>query len=97
MRPPTSGALKYSVYRAHYISLLWKRSCTDAKPFIEGGVYEGRTTDLFPAPEATIAMTVCECKSGCKTGRCKCKKNKLVCTEMCICVECENVNESVSI
>ena len=81
MLPPTAGALKYKIYRAHYMCLLWK----------------GRTTDLLPAPEATIAMMICRCKTGCKTGRCNCKKNKLQCTEMCLCVDCENVHESVSL
>jgi len=37
-------------------------------------------------------MSLCKCKTGCNTMRCKCKKNSLVCTEMCFCVACENVD-----
>ena len=48
-------------------------------------------TDELPAPEAAIEMSLCKCKTGCSNMRCKCKKNSLVCTEMCQCTGCENV------
>ena len=43
-----------------------------------------------PAPESIIELTACGCKTGCKSDRCRCRKNKFVCTEMCRCKDCEN-------
>ena len=57
----------------------------------DGGVYIPVMTDQLPAPIAVIEMSVCKCNQGCANQRCKCRKNKLVCTEMCQCSECENV------
>lgn len=50
-------------------------------------------TDMPPAPEQLIEVSSCTCKTGCNTMRCKCKKNNMVCTEMCLCVECQNDDE----
>ena len=48
-------------------------------------------TDDFPAPTALIELIMCSCKTGCSSGRCK--KNNLLCTEMCKCSDaCENSN-----
>ena len=60
----------------------------------ENGQYRGKTTDQLPAPEAAIEMVACGCKSGCTTNRCKCKKNSLKCTEMCICIDCINITDN---
>ena len=48
------------------------------------------TTDSLPASKAVIEMTVCSCKTKCLTNRCKCRKNNLKCTDMCLCIDCEN-------
>ena len=48
-------------------------------------------TDKLPAPEAAVEMSLCKCKTGCSNMQCKCNKNSLVCTEMCLCTGCENV------
>ena len=42
------------------------------------------------APMAFIELSVCGCKSNCKTNRYKCKKNNLTCTDMCKCTNCYN-------
>ena len=47
-------------------------------------------TDQLPAPDAVIEMSLCECRAGCKTMRCKCYKNQLECTEMCLCANFDN-------
>ena len=39
-----------------------------------------------------LRMSVCKCNTGCANQRCKFRKNKLVCTEMCQCSDCENVD-----
>ena len=38
------------------------------------------TTDLPPATSKLIQFFRCDCKSGCKTMRCTCRKNGLECT-----------------
>ena len=43
-----------------------------------------------PALEAIIKMSLYKYKTGCSTMQFKCKKNSLVCTEMCLCTGCEN-------
>ena len=43
-----------------------------------------------PAPVSIAELCLCKYRSGCNTLRCNCKKNNLVCTEMCICDGCEN-------
>ena len=51
------------------------------------------TTDLPPAPSKLIELFRCDCKSGCKTMRCTCRKNGLECTSACgICkgLDCTN-------
>ena len=48
-------------------------------------------TDVSPAQEAVIKMNLCKCKTGFNTMQCKCKKNSLVCTEMCPCTGCKSV------
>ena len=47
-------------------------------------------TDELPAPLALIELSVCGCKATCNSNRCKCFKNKLNCTDMCKCTNCEN-------
>ena len=53
-------------------------------------------TELSPAPESIVELSMCGCNTGCSSLRCKCKKNNLVCTEMCICMDCENDEETAS-
>ena len=53
-------------------------------------------TDKPPAPEAIIEISFCKCVTGCNNMRCKCKKNQLICTELCFCKDCENDNDDIS-
>ena len=48
-------------------------------------------TDDLLAPTGSTEFSTCSCKTVSPTGRCKCKKNNLLCTEMCKCSDaCEN-------
>ena len=47
-------------------------------------------TDQKPAPVSVVELSFCRCKHGCDTKRCTCKKNNLICSEMCFCQDCEN-------
>ncbi|CAB4027528.1 Hypothetical predicted protein [Paramuricea clavata] len=44
----------------------------------------------LPAMDNIIESSSCNCKTGCKNKRCKCKKEDLSCTEIRGCTECEN-------
>ena len=46
-------------------------------------------TTLPPAPESVIDLSICRCKTGCNSLRCKCRKNGLKCSDMCLCCDCE--------
>ena len=47
-------------------------------------------TYQLPAPDAVIEMNLCKCRTGCTTMRCKCYKNQVGCTEICLSANCEN-------
>ena len=43
-----------------------------------------------PVSVSVVELAFCRCKHGCETKRCTCKKNNLICSEMCFCQHCEN-------
>ena len=60
--------------------------------------YESIMTKNLPAPECVIELCICKCKTSCTNLRCMCKKNSMLCTEMCLWVDCcddENDNDNV--
>ena len=90
------------VLRANFTATRWKSSHV-ARPILDdpkkhgwywnqqNGAYSPVMTTLIPAPESVVELSICGCKTGCKSLRCMCKKNDFVCTEMCLCKVCENV------
>jgi hypothetical protein len=99
--PPTLGTLKPHTNRAYYMTLLWKKSvtpcpalpaCTEFSWESIDGCLRPTYCTLPPAPEALLSLRKCSCSSGCKTNACGCVKNKLVCTDLCQCVDnCKNI------
>ena len=98
--PPTKAALKYKILRAHHVTMMCKTSdrpnpelpdpCSFGWQNVDG-IVQPVLTDELPAPEASIEMCMCKCnKTRCSTNYCICFKNDLVCTEMCLCKQCEN-------
>ena len=48
-------------------------------------------TDQLPALEATIEISLCRSqKPKCNSQRCVFRQNRIVCTEMCGCIDCKN-------
>ena len=99
--PPTRKALQQMMMRAHFTAMQWKSShlqhpnLPDPNNYgwkwdLNREIFDPVMTTNPPAPESTIELTACGCKTGCKSDRCRCRKNKFVCTEMCRCKECEN-------
>ena len=57
--------------------------------------FDAVMTDTLPAPAAIIELSICKCKSGCKSQRFTCGRNNLVCTEICICSDCVNIDGNI--
>ena len=45
-----------------------------------------------PTPDSVMELMSCGCKKGCQMDRCHCRKNELLCTEMCRCKDCRNTD-----
>ena len=100
--PPTMSALKFKIFRSHFVTLVLRRANIPVQnlPQPEKYGWERRgnalmpiMTDNLPAPMAMIELSVCGCKSNCQNKRCKCRKNCLPCTDMCKCIDCANTGE----
>ena len=44
----------------------------------------------MPTPKHIVELCICKCKTGCESLGCSCKKNILVCIEMCMCNDCKS-------
>ena len=104
--PPTWGALKYHILRANFVTRMWHLSVMSFNPVIpipadSGWVFlkgklSAHMTDNLPALLATIVMSVCKCdKSKCVRGNFSCYRNRIKCSDMCGCQNCENTDEFV--
>ena len=58
--------------------------------WVKGETFEPVLSLQPAAPMAMLALLKCHCKTGCSSGRCGCKRNKLNCTDACSCGDCEN-------
>ena len=90
--PPTMIALKYKIFRSYFVCTVLKCAHLPIQnlPSPEGYGWElnGNSLDPImadnvPAQIGLIELSVCNCESGCESKRCKCLRNKLVCTDMC--------------
>ena len=98
---PTISALKYKIFRCHFITIILKRLHVPLQnlPSPENYGWDKENaclvpimTDSLPAPLALIELNLCGCKT-CSTNRCQCRKNGFTCTDMCKCTDCENTEE----
>ena len=91
LRPPTSVALKQHVRRAGMSGarLCFLHQHCPTRP-TAGWVktseqtYEPHWTTLPEASKVCRELVSCKCQKGC-TKKCKCKKAKLECTQLCAC------------
>ena len=93
--PPTKDVLKYHILRAHYQAMVWSQAAipqpTLPQPTMFGWKTEGEVfvpiiTAQKVAPDTVLELVSCGCGiSRCKTNICSCRKQGLVCTEMCKC------------
>ena len=95
------GTLVPHTSRAFYMALVWKSSKTPSSeiPPLSDYCWEavkGHLKPIFclsaPAPDALLELRKCNCRTGCKRQSRGCKKNNLVCTDLCGCWEkCESM------
>ena len=91
--PPTECAIRKKVMRSHYVANIWiqaEKSHMDYLNPIEygwaradDGFLTPELTDLPPAPNGIVKMSLCHCKIPGNTNKCVCKKVELKCTEIC--------------
>ena len=59
-------------------------------------MYDPVMTELSPASESTVKLSLFKCTTGCLTQSCKCKKkNSYVCSELCHCKRCKNIERNL--
>ena len=102
--PPTLGALKQHILRAHVQARVWGQAAAPQQDLLDplengyhrdsdDGQLQPTTTDVPPAPEAIVELVRCQCKGNCSSNRCSCKSKNLPCTDLCLCnaeMQCEN-------
>ena len=56
-------------------------------------IYEPIMTLMPPAPKAIVSLVKCNCKKGCSSKGCSCRKSCIGCTELCGCIDysCQNM------
>ena len=105
--PPTKAALKQHTNRANFQAMIWN---TAHMPFLympspvghgwidEKGTMVPLTTLQNPAPDAVLELVQYSCAKSKCSANCSCRRNNLVCTEMCKCGadddQCENTRVS---
>ena len=97
--PPCRDALLLHARRANYQAAVW-RLALEPRPHIPSPdshgwkVEEGKLSihwlNQLPAARQLMEFVSCGCKKGCKTARCSCRKNGLMCTDICNCLDCSN-------
>ena len=102
--PPTEDALRYHSFRTYLQVLNWMGVEVTAEGwgwFVHDEKFYPKTMDNKCAPDKLLEIIHCNCKTGCSTMRCSCKKNGLACTYVCGpcqldgCCNVNNIQENV--
>jgi hypothetical protein len=100
---PSNDALYFHWKRTCWVRDMWKQADAnemEVKALSDYGwqINEGVIGVMWDSAEnikkirkrAEILLKGCKCKTGCSTGRCRCRKDNSLCTEGCDCLNCEN-------
>lgn len=93
--PPTSAALKFHSLRVYYQVQTWQGEELDAESWgwkVDSGRMVPLQTDMDIAPKGLLQVVRCNCRAGCSTRRCGCKKLTIPCTAAC--GECKGICEN---
>lgn len=97
--PPTSSAAKFHSMRAYFQVQSWLGN-DSLKPEDWGwelieNMYQPISTDRAAAPMEILELIRCNCKAGCTTLKCSCKRHSLECSiacGQCRGVSCSNIS-----
>ena len=83
--PPTESATRFHSYRSYYQIMIWQ-GLDQGMHVTDWGWILGDNnklvpvmTDMSAAPERLLKVIHCNCKTGCVSARCNCKRNDWVC------------------
>ena len=106
---PSDGALVRHWQRSCWVVAVWRQSTQNniTYPPLQGNGWKVENSSLniqwdseenISKVRTRVALIKkgCACKTGCKTGRCKCKKNNSPCGPGCKCVGCCNMPNGVT-
>ncbi len=99
----TESAAKFHSYRVYYQVRFWRGNQvlkpTDWGWIERDGHYEAIMMDQPPAPENLLQIIHCNCKTGCSSIKCGCRKNDLPCSTACGTCQtdgCDNISNIIS-
>jgi hypothetical protein len=87
--PPTERAAVFHILRVHQQVVVWKHLNHEALDPLKWGwqLHENKLTpvmtDLPVAPDEVLNVVRCNCKAGCASTACTCRKNGLTCVAAC--------------
>ena len=91
--PPTSSAAAYHSQRVYFQIQQWEGVLLKPAEWgwkLSSGKLLPIKTELPPAHESPLEFVRCNCKKGCSTQKCTCRKNGLDCSPAC--GECKGYN-----
>ena len=101
--PPTLDSLIMHLRRANYQCYIWKAACEpllrlpspieNGWKLVDGAIQQERMLNLS-VPNVIVELTRCNCKKGCKTQACSCRRENLNCTDSC---RCNDADESENV
>ena len=105
--PPNKDSLQKHIQRANLQAYVWKKAL-ERDPdvpdpvgngwIMSDGHLEVDWMSLPPAPQILIQLIACKCKKDCRSARCSCVSNNLVCTDACGCgQDCVNKKKDVNV
>ncbi|KAG1676717.1 hypothetical protein GQR58_014141 [Nymphon striatum] len=97
--PPCHNALKQHILRCNYQARIWRLAFEnnpvypeihDHGWYLENQAIKIRWMTCQPAPNEVLSLLSCSCKRTCQPTKCSCIDNRMHCTDLCSCGECQN-------
>ncbi|KAG1654877.1 hypothetical protein GQR58_024815 [Nymphon striatum] len=97
--PPCHNALKQHILRCNYQARIWRLAFEnnpvypeihDHGWYLENQAIKIRWMTCQPAPNEVLSLRSCSCKRTCQPTKCSCIDNRMHCTDLCSCGECQN-------
>eukprot|EP00795_Rhopilema_esculentum_P000994 gene994-10770_t len=97
--PPCYSPFKQHILRCNYQARIWRLAFESNPTYSEihnhGWYYENQVIKIRwmscqPAPQEVLSLLSCFCKRTCQPTICSCIDNRMHCTDLCSCGECQN-------